>query len=96
MGFTSTPLQSLLSPATDFWHTLCMTQRLQTLPYNYWPTEKNFICSSVNTLFFSDLSMCLSLAILKQLGGLGNLSYFLKGSLFSRLGSPLEAFSYCL
>ena len=34
-----------LCPKPDFQHTFCMTHKLQTLPYNYWPTEK-LICST--------------------------------------------------
>ena len=34
------PLPSSLRPAADFNYVFCRTQRLQTLPYNYRPTEK--------------------------------------------------------
>ena len=37
---TPTPFRSPLDPPPDFPHAFCMTQRFQTLPYNYSLTEK--------------------------------------------------------
>ena len=39
-SFTLTPLQGSFRPFTDFKFVFSMTQRLQTLPYNCWLTEK--------------------------------------------------------